>query len=84
MAYVVSLKRSAEKELERLPAKIHDKIVERLVSLKVEPRPTGVKHLQGREGYRLRVGDYRILYVVDDAARKVEVFSVAHRRDVYR
>ena len=84
MAYVVSLKRSAEKELERLPTKIHDTIVERLVSLKEDPRPTGARKLHGQEGYRVRVGSYRILYVVDDSEKRVEVFSIAHRREVYR
>jgi mRNA interferase RelE/StbE len=83
MAYAVFLKRTAEKDLDRLPVKMHDRIVERLVSLKEDPRPLGVKKLRGREGYRIRVGDYRILYVVDDLERKVEVFSVAHRREVY-
>jgi mRNA interferase RelE/StbE len=84
MAYDVFLKRSAEKELDRLPTNIHDRIIEHLVSLKEEPRPVGAKKLRGREGYRIRVGAYRILYVVDDSAKKVEVFSVAHRREVYR
>ncbi len=65
MAYVVSLKRYAEKELEN-------------------PRPPGAKTLHGGEGYRVRVGDYRILYMVDDALKRVEIFSLAHRREVYR
>jgi mRNA interferase RelE/StbE len=84
MAYIILLKKSAEKELERLPTKTHDKVVECLVSLKEEPRPSGVKKLHGREGYRIRAGDYRILYIVDDAGKKVEVFSIAHRREVYQ
>ena len=84
MAYVVSLKRSAEKELERLSTKTHDKIVARIISLKEDPRPSGARKLHRREGYRIRVGDYRILYIVDDAKKKVEVFSVAHRKEVYR
>lgn len=54
-----------------------------LISLKEHPRPTGVKKLRGRDGYRLRVGDYRILYVVNDEEKRVEVFSIAHRREVY-
>ncbi|NUO83413.1 type II toxin-antitoxin system RelE/ParE family toxin [candidate division KSB1 bacterium] len=59
--YQVRLKRSAEKELERLPSEIHDRIVGRLVALKLEPRPQGAKKLRGREGYRIRAGNYRIL-----------------------
>jgi mRNA interferase RelE/StbE len=84
MAYLVTLKRSAEKELSRLSNEIHDRIIERLITLQDDPRPQGTKKLRGREGYRLRVGDYRILYLVDDAEQKIEVYSVAHRREVYR
>jgi len=84
MAYVVALKKSAEKELERLPVKIHDKIIEVLVSLKENPFPRGIKKLHGSPGYRIRVGDYRILYAVDEDEKKAEVFSIAHRKDVYR
>jgi mRNA interferase RelE/StbE len=84
MAYVVNLKRSAEKELERLPAKMHDRIVGNLISLKGNPRPIGAKALRGREGYRIRIGNYRVLYVIDDEEKKVEVFSIAHRKEVYR
>lgn len=84
MAYIVSLKHSAEKELERFPAKIQDRIIEHLISLTEEPRPSGVKKLRGREGYKIRVGNYRILYVIDNAEEKVEVFSIAHRKDAYR
>jgi mRNA interferase RelE/StbE len=60
MPYTVYLKSSAEKELDRLPTKIHDRIVKRLISLRDNPRPPGTKKLLGREGYRIRVGDYRI------------------------
>ncbi|HLG13071.1 MAG TPA: type II toxin-antitoxin system RelE/ParE family toxin [Blastocatellia bacterium] len=84
MAYVVHLKRSAEKELASLPTKIHDKVVKGLTMLKQNPRPVGAKKLQAREGYRIRIGDYRVLYVVDDEQSKVDVFSIAHRKEVYR
>ncbi len=84
MRYEVYLKKSAEKELDGLTAKTHDRVVKKLVSLSANPRPAGAKKLHGREGYRLRVGDHRILYEVDDNERRVEVFSIAHRREVYR
>ncbi|MBI3610923.1 MAG: type II toxin-antitoxin system RelE/ParE family toxin [Nitrospirae bacterium] len=84
MAYAVLLKRPAEKELERFPAKTHNAILERLLSLKDNPRPTDAKKLHGREGYRIRIGDYRVLYVIDDARKTVEVASIAHRKEVYR
>jgi len=84
MAYTVSLKRSAEKELEKLPTKVHGKIINILVSLKESPFPRNSKKLRGRDGYRIRVGDYRILYLIDESARNIEVVSVAHRKEVYR
>ena len=64
MPYTVRLKRSAEKELENLPAKIHDRIINALLLLKENPFPNKAKKLQGREGVRIRVGDYRVLYIV--------------------
>jgi len=82
--YVVFLKRTAEKELERLPRAIHDGIIDRLLGLKQDPRPQGANKLHGREGYRLRVGNYRVLYVIDDTTRRIEIVSIAHRREVYR
>ncbi len=84
MAFIVNLKRSAERELELLPKNIHDRIVTALLSLKVNPFPNGVKKLYGREGYKIRVGNYRILYLIEEAHKKVEIFSIAHRKDVYR
>jgi mRNA interferase RelE/StbE len=56
MAYTVYLKRSAEKELEELPAKVHEKIIEALLSLRDNPFPRNAKKLHGREGVRIRVG----------------------------
>lgn len=84
MPYTVKLKRSAEKELENLPTRIHDKIINLLVLLKENPIPSNSKKLHGREGRRIRVGDYRILYIIDESDKKIEVISVAHRKEVYR
>jgi mRNA interferase RelE/StbE len=84
MSYAVYLKRSAEKELDLLPAEVYDRIIKQLISLRDNPRPHGTKKLHGREGYRIRVGDYRILYVIDEKEKKVEIVSVAHRKEVYR
>ena len=83
-AYDLRLKRSAERDLDNLPSRTHDRIIARLMSLKENPLPVGVVKLKGREGYRLRVGDYRVIYTVDDINMKVEVLSVAHRKEVYR
>ena len=84
MPYTVYLKRSAEKELESLPPKIHDRIIAALSSLKNNPFPRNSRKLHGREGVRIRVGNYRILYTVDDTGKRIEVISVADRKEAYR
>ncbi len=84
MSYSVYLKRSVEKELDHLPVEVYDKIIKQLISLRDNPRPHGIKKLHGKEGYRIRVGDYRILYLIDDTENKVEIVSVAHRKEIYR
>ncbi|MCX5888678.1 MAG: type II toxin-antitoxin system RelE/ParE family toxin [Deltaproteobacteria bacterium] len=84
MLYLVHLKRSAEKELAGLPREVHRRIVKRLLALQGNPRPQGAKKLGGGDAYRIRVGDYRVLYTIDDAFQKIEVSAVGHRREVYR
>jgi mRNA interferase RelE/StbE len=84
LGYTVEIKRSAEKEMESLPREIQTGVTAKIVSLEMNPRPTGIRKLQGTEGYRLRVGDYRVLYTVDDRAQTVVIYSVAHRREAYR
>ena len=83
--YRVSLTASAEKELHLLPARVVARVVQRLDRLAVAPRPSGCKKLQGGVNeWRIRVGDYRIVYEIDDVARTVDVTRIAHRREVYR
>ena len=84
MPYTVKLKRSAEKELENIPTKTHNKIINLLLSLKENPFPSNSKKLHGREGWRIRVGDYRILYIINESEQNIEVISVGHRKEVYR
>ena len=84
MAYAVILRRAAEKELSRLPEKIHQRISHKLLELENEPRPHGSQKLQGHGGYRIRVGDYRVLYLIDDKAKTVEILAVGNRGEVYR
>jgi mRNA interferase RelE/StbE len=84
MAYQVIIKRSAEKELDALSARVRERIVGHLLTLEDNPRPVGIKKLQGEDGFRLRVGDYRVLYTIDDHLKQVMIFAVGHRRDVYR
>ncbi len=67
-----------------MPTLIHDRVVDALQELKLNPRRTGVKKLRGRDGYRIRVGDYRVLYTINDELQEVEVYSIGHRKEVYR
>ena len=83
-SYRVALTSSAEKELHGLPKKVIARMIPRLEHLESVPRPPGCKKLKGGDNeWRIRVGDYRIVYVIDDAARTVDVTRIAHRRDVY-
>jgi len=83
-SYRVALTASAEKELHGLSAKVIVRIMARLERLSLAPRPPGCKKLKGGSNeWRIRVGDYRIVYEIDDAARTVDVMRIAHRREVY-
>jgi mRNA interferase RelE/StbE len=83
-SYRVALTASAEKELHGLPATLVARIMPRLERLSATPRPTGCKKLKsGDSEWRIRVGDYRIVYEIDDTAKTVDVTRVAHRREAY-
>jgi len=76
----------AAKQLESLPKPIIQKIDEAILALASDPHPPGTKRLRGKlkEGWRIRVGQYRILYRIDNDAREVRIFEIGHRREVYR
>ena len=84
--YKLLIKPSAGKEIEALgQKKDRQRIINRIAALASEPRPVGCEKLTGAEGrYRVRQGQFRIVYAVDDASRTVEVVKVGHRREVYR
>ncbi len=82
--YKVTIKKSAAKELEDIPKKDLRKIVKRIQSLAENPRPTGSQKLSGQEQYRIRQGDYRIVYSIDDEDSIVDIIKIGHRREVYR
>ena len=85
MAYAVHMLSSAERERRRLRGHIRQRINRRLLQLESEPRPSGVEKLVGRpNSWRIRVGDYRILYEIDDSNQRVIIHRIAHRRDVYQ
>ena len=85
MPWRVILAPAAERQLRALPEGAERRIVRRLRALRAEPRPPGCLKLKGREdAYRLRVGDYRIIYRIEAAVLVVLVIEIGHRRDVYR
>ena len=83
-SYRLLIKPSAAKELEALPLKDRRRIATQIQHLASEPRPAGTEKLSGQEKYRLRQGDYRVLYSVDDAQLAVVIVKIGHRRNVYR
>jgi mRNA interferase RelE/StbE len=83
--YSVSFRRSAEKDMRKLASSIQDRVIEAVEKLAKAPRPSGCKKLAGSEdAYRIRVGDYRVIYTVDDVILIVAIERVRHRREVYR
>ena len=84
MSYSVWVLRRAQKELSNLPKNTYARLRTRILALADEPRPPGCRKLSGRDGWRLRVGDYRVVYEIDDAMERVTILHVGHRRDVYR
>ena len=83
--YRVFLERAAEKDLRRLSPDIHDRIIRAIQGLVRNPRPPGCRKLTGTENdWRIRVGDYRVVYDIDDTTRVIRVNRVRHRREVYR
>ena len=84
-SYAVSFRRSAEKDLRRLDATVHRRVLRAIDGLAQEPRPPGCRKLVGSEdAFRIRVGDYRVIYTVDDAVLIVAIESIRHRREAYR
>ena len=83
-SYKLLIKPSAAKELEALPKKDRQRIVTKIHSLSVEPRPLGCEKLSGHDLYRVRQGNYRILYTVHDTDLLVVIITIGHRREVYR
>ncbi len=83
--YSVFLRPAAQRDLDRLPPAIYQRVAEALIKLEQEPRPRGSKKLTGcANEWRLRVGAYRVLYEIDDKAGVVRIFRIRHCREVYR
>lgn len=84
MKFQVILPKSVQKELNRLPDDIAKRILTRLTELETDPRPPDVKKLKGRSAWRIRIGDYRVIYEIHDRILQVIVITIGHRREVYR
>ena len=83
MSYQVELRPAAVRALKHIDHQDRDRIRGAIALLSEDPRPPGAKTLQGRPGLRVRIGDYRIIYTVDDTILVVAVITLGHRRDVY-
>ena len=82
--YEISVKKSAVRELEDISKKELQKIVNKIKTLSSDPRPEGSKKLSHREQYRLRQGNYRIIYSIQDDDLTVHIIKVGHRKEIYR
>ena len=83
-SYRLLIKSSAGKDIEAIPKRDRRRIVAKITSLSIDPRPPGCEKLSGHDQYRVRQGNYRILYEIQDLDLVVLIVKVGHRRDVYR
>jgi mRNA interferase RelE/StbE len=82
--YLVTFAAAAKKEIQDLPANVIERLMPKIRELSGSPRPVGCKKLHGyKDRWRVRVGDYRIVYSIDDERKAVDITCIAHRRDVY-
>jgi len=83
--YKVYIERTAERDLKQLSSQLFGRIVAKVKALASNPRPPGSRKITGsKNDWRIRIGDYRVIYEVDDAERAVRIMRVRHRREVYR
>ena len=81
--YDVFLLPPAQKDLDGLEVRIFRQIIKKIHALSDEPRPNGCLKLTAEEGYHIRTGDYRILYRIDDGAKRIFIYRIKHRKDAY-
>jgi len=82
--YKVFIEKQVRKQLKKIPEPDYSKIKTAILNFSQNPRPYGYKKLKARLGHRVRVGNYRIIYEINDNLRSVYVFDVGHRKDIYR
>ena len=84
MSYEVLIKPAAQRQLKKLPRTVQADLIALIEQLAQDPKPPGCKKLKGRQGqYRVRLGDYRVIYSIEEEALVVRVIKVGHRRDIY-
>ncbi len=84
MTYQIIIEKTARKEIQKINQADQILIIQAIKQLTDEPRPTGCKKLKGRTAWRIRVGDYRVIYEIQDNLLIVTIITVGHRRDVYK
>lgn len=84
MTYSVFIQKSAQKALSRIPVREQNRIIEAIRALAGEPRPLGSKKLSGRDAWRIRIGDYRVIYEIQDRQLIVLIVAIGHRKEIYR
>ncbi len=84
MTYKLSILRRAQKQLAKIPTNDYKKVKKAILDLAQDPRPPGSKKLKGRDGWRIRQGDYRIIYEIQDDQLIIIVLNIGNRRDIYR
>lgn len=83
-SYTTFLTKKAQKQLDKLTNNIAEPIIEAISNLENEPRPNGSIKLKGRDSYRIRVGNYRVIYEIHDDELIIDVIVLGHRKDVYK
>ena len=84
MSYQIFILRRAQKELAKIVGKDYEQIKEVIFALANNPRPSGCRKLIGRDGWRIRVGKYRIVYEIDDKEKTITILHIGHRKDIYK
>jgi mRNA interferase RelE/StbE len=84
MVYKIKIVSSAERQFLKLSVLLQDKLSVKILSLAKNPRPFGNQKLRDSQFYRIRIGDYRIIYSINDKTRAVEILDIGHRREIYR
>jgi mRNA interferase RelE/StbE len=74
---------AAQKDLDKLEASAFERIIKKVRTLSRDPRPSGCLKLTGEEGYRLRIRDHRVLYRIDDTSKRIYIYRIKHRKEVY-